>query len=47
MQTNAQKAETLREEIRHRASAARRLWQQLTRKKPTELAPITTKPNAS
>jgi hypothetical protein len=47
MLTNAQKAESLREEIRHRASAARLLWQQLTRKKPAELPPITTQPKIS
>jgi hypothetical protein len=47
MLTNAQKAESLREEIRHRASAARLLWQKLTRKKPVELPPITTQPKIS
>jgi hypothetical protein len=47
MLTNAQKAESLREEIRHRASAARLLWQQLPRKKPVELPPITTQPKIS
>ncbi len=47
MLTNAQKAESLREEIRHRASAARLLWRQLTRKKPVELPPITTQSKIS
>jgi hypothetical protein len=44
MPTKTQKAESLREDIRHRAGAAQRLWQQLTRKNPVALPPITTPP---
>ena len=43
--TNTQKPEQLRRDIRHRAGASRLLWQQLTlKKKPVELPPITTQP---
>ena len=45
MLTKAQKAETIREELRHRAGAARLAWQKLTRKKPAELPPINTPPD--
>jgi hypothetical protein len=44
MQTSKPKAETLREEIARRSGTARLAWQKLTRKKPVELGPITSKP---